>query len=45
MLKLCPWIVTVDPTAPCTGVKLKIASALAEESVDVVMDSMFPIAS
>ena len=43
-LKFWPWMVTVCPTLPCAGVKLKIASALGE-AVERVIESRFPTAS
>ncbi len=43
-LKFWPWIVTVCPTLPCIGEKLKIASALGEV-VERVIESRFPTAS
>lgn len=43
-LKFCPWIVTVCPTLPCEGEKLKMVSPLGEV-VERVMESRFPTAS
>ena len=43
-LKFCPWIVTVCPTLPWDGEKLKIASELGEV-VELVIESRFPTAS
>jgi hypothetical protein len=42
--KFCPWIVTVCPTGPCEGEKLRIAGVFVD-SVDLVMESRFPTAS
>lgn len=44
-LKACPWIVTVVPMPPCAGVKLKMASVVPEPMLEVVMETMFPMAS
>jgi hypothetical protein len=43
-LKFWPWIVTVCPTLPCAGEKLKIATPLGEV-VERVIESRFPTAS
>src|SRR5256886_8898109 len=43
-LKFWPWIVTVCPTPPCAGEKLKTASPLGEV-VERVIESRFPTAS
>lgn len=43
-LKFCPWTVTVCPTPPWEGEKLKIASPLGDV-VERVIESRFPTAS
>ena len=43
-LKFWPWIVTVWPTLPCAGEKLKMASPLGEV-VERVIESRLPTAS
>ena len=45
VLKFWPWMVTVVPTPPCWGVKLKIASEPGGGLDDVAIESMFPISS
>ena len=44
-LKCCPWMVTVVPIPPCSGVKLKMARTLPPPTVEVVIETTFPMAS
>ena len=44
-LKFWPWMVTVVPTPPCCGVKLRIARALGEGRLEREIESRLPTAS